>query len=327
MTKISIIIPVYKVEDYLRGCLDSVYPQLTDECEVILVDDGSPDNCGKICDEYKEKHPDNTTVIHQENTGNGGARNAGINASCGEYLFFIDSDDTIVPDAIATLLNTIEEIGADVILFSSKSVSEDGTVLSYSNDPFEAGQVLEVERHKSVLIASPAPWNRITRASLFKEHNIEFPSRVWYEDIRTTVKTVGLAKTAYYINRPLYNYLHRSGSIMNNANVEKNGEIIAAMDDLREFFTSEGIYEKFRNELEFLIIDHVFVAATVRVLRVSPKTHHLVKEFRDYTFRHCSDVADNPYVATMTGTRRLVFKLLLKKMYSAVILIFRYIKK
>lgn len=325
--KLSIIIPVYKVEDYLASCLDSIYPQLNGQCQVILVDDGSPDRCGEICDSYKEKYPDVTTVIHQENTGNGGARNAGIDAAEGEYLFFVDSDDTVSPDAVKTLLDAVDETGADVILFASRSVSEDGEVLSLSNDPFEAGRVLKIKENKSVLIAPPAPWNRITKTSLFRENNIRFPHRVWYEDIRTTVKTLGVAETAYYISKPLYNYLRRSGSIMNNANVDRNGEIIAAMDDLREFFTEKNLYETYKEELEFLIIDHVFVAATVRVLRVAPKSHRLVREFRDYTEKYCSDIKNNPHVTTMTGTRRLVFKLLLAKMYAAVIFIFRYIKK
>lgn len=315
------------MEEYLPGCLDSLYPQLTDQCEVILVDDGSPDSCGDICDRYAEKYPDKTLVIHQENTGNGGARNAGIEASKGEYLFFVDSDDTVSPDAVETLLSAIEKIGADVIFFAAKSVSETGEILSYSNDPFEAGKLLRIREYKSVLIAPPGPCNRITRASLYKDNSIRFPHRVWYEDIRTTVKTLGVAETAYYIDKPLYNYLRRSGSIMNNANVEKNGEIIEAMDDLREFFTEKGLYETFKDELEFLIIDHVLVAATVRVLRVSPKTHPLVNRFRQYTYDCCPDVKNNPYVATMTGTRRLIFRFLVRKMYFPVVLIFRYIKK
>lgn len=325
--RLSLIIPVYNVERYLEKCLDSIYCQITDECEVILVDDGSPDSCGAICDSYGAKYREYTTVIHQENTGNGGARNAGIEASCGDYLFFIDSDDTLEKDAVETLLSLADETDADVILFASRSVTENGDVLSYSNEPFVSGKLLRVKEYKNVLTAPPGPCTRITKAALYKDYGIRFPHRVWYEDIRTTVKTLGVAETVYYTDKVLYNYLRRSGSIMNNGKVERNGEIIWAMDDLIEFFTEMKLYDTFRDELDFLVIDHVLVAATVRVLRCTSPRHPLVKELRDYTYSHCKSVKDNPYSATMTGTRRLIFRFLQKKLYLPVVLIFRYIKK
>lgn len=327
MYKLSIVIPVYKVEDYLCGCLDSVYSQAGGECQVILIDDGSPDNCGKICDEYAEKYPEITTVIHQENMGNGVAKNRGIECAEGEYIFFIDSDDSIEPNAVATLFEAIDKFGADVILFGSKSVTETGEVLSYSYDPYPANSLLEISQNKSLFLTSPSPWNRITKTSLFRDNGILFASGVWYEDIRTTVKVLGMAKTAVYLDKSLYNYLRRSGSIMNNKNVERNREIIDAMDDLLEFFKSRGIYEKFRDELEYIIIDHVLVSATVRVLRTAPPSHPLVDEFRRYTMENCRTVTENPYVEIMPKNRKVILILLLRKLYLPVMAIFRYIKK
>ena len=102
--KFSIIIPVYNVEKYLPACLDSVYAQKCDSSfQVVLVVDGATDSSGDICDSYAQSHAENTVVIHQENQGLGGARNTGINAASGEYLFFVDSDDTITLDALEKL--------------------------------------------------------------------------------------------------------------------------------------------------------------------------------------------------------------------------------
>ena len=112
---ISIIIPVYKVEEYLEKCVDSVIKQTYDNLEIILVDDGSPDNCGKICDQYSKKDK-RVKVIHKENGGLSDARNAGIDISRGEYISFIDSDDYVEIDYIETLYNSIIKSKISIIL-------------------------------------------------------------------------------------------------------------------------------------------------------------------------------------------------------------------
>lgn len=117
MPQISVIIPVYKVEDSLRQCVDSVLQQTFTDCEIILVDDGSPDNCGAICDEYKDKY-DNITVIHQQNGGLSAARNAGLKKMRGEYVMFLDSDDHLAEDCLQTLSGH----DADMVIGSTVNV-------------------------------------------------------------------------------------------------------------------------------------------------------------------------------------------------------------
>ena len=114
---ISIVVPVYKVRDYLPGCLDSILANDTSDCEIILVDDGSPDDSGAICDFYAQAHPDLIRVIHQDNGGLGAARNTGVANAKGEWLFFIDSDDTIAPESLGVLKEAIRLGGAQVIGF------------------------------------------------------------------------------------------------------------------------------------------------------------------------------------------------------------------
>ena len=127
--RFSVVIPVYNVADYLRGCIDSVLANDCSDCEILLVDDGSTDGiCPAVCDEYAASYPDLIGVIHQENRGLGGARNTGLEAAKGEYLLFVDSDDTIAPDTLGRLGEAIEESHADIIAFNLNSDDGEGTL-------------------------------------------------------------------------------------------------------------------------------------------------------------------------------------------------------
>ncbi|MBE6714009.1 MAG: glycosyltransferase [Ruminococcaceae bacterium] len=329
MFKLSVVVPVYKVEDYLEKCLDSVYPQLTDECEVVLVDDGSPDNCGAICDAYREKHPERTTVVHQENKGIGGARNAGVNAAKGEFLFFIDSDDTVNPGAIRTVLDAVDKYNADITVFPLNVVDKDGKLCEIMADDFECGKVFDPRNIDKCIVGTPAIWNKVVRSSLFTKTGISFPPRVWYEDIRTTPKLIASAESIVYMDTPLHNYLRRDGSIMNNATLHRNTEIIDALDDLISWFKEKELYETYREALDYLIIDHVYVSTLVRIIKSAGTKHPLMKTFADYAKKNCNsfNTGKNRFISeVMPKNRRIVYKLLRKKMYFAVNLIFK-IKK
>ncbi|MBQ3527633.1 MAG: glycosyltransferase [Clostridia bacterium] len=326
MYKLSIIIPVYGVEEYLPKCLDSVYSQATSDCQIILVDDGSPDNCGNICEEYRARYPEHTTVIHQKNAGLGGARNTGINACDGEFLMFIDSDDTITSDAISTVLYGIEKYNADITVFPLKSIDEDGSLISVHTDVFEQNKVLYPQSSPELITGNPVAWNKIVRKSIFVDNGIEFPSRVWYEDIRTTPKLIACADTIVYLEKPLYNYLRREGSIMNSAKLDRNIEIVHALDDLKDWFLAKGLFSTYEKELEYLMLDHVFVSATVRILRADSKKHPLVSTFREYAEKNCPYFSggENHYMSSvLPKNRRIIYKLLKKKLYFAVKLIFK----
>lgn len=325
MYKLSIVVPIYGVEDYLCKCLDSIYSQITDECQVLLVDDQSPDRCGEICEEYKAKYP-NTVVIHQENMGLGGARNSGIKVAEGEYLYFIDSDDYIPMGAVKTVLDAIEKYGADVMVFPMQGVDENGAPIHLFKDSLPCGVTLKVSENKNAIIGHPNACGKITKTSLFNENDIYFPSKVWYEDIRTMPKIMAKTSSVVYLDTPIYYYLQRDGSIMNNAKVDRNTEIIDAMEDLEAWFKNEGLYEQYKSELDYLTIDHVFVSATVRILRSVGASHPLVKKFREYTFGKIAggSLSANRYVTSgMPRNRKIILTLLKAKMYFAVKLIFK----
>ncbi len=329
MYKLSIILPIYGVEKYLPTCLDSIYSQVTDQCQIILVDDQSPDRCPEICEEYKAKYPEHTTVIHQENLGLGGARNTGMAIAEGEYIFFIDSDDYLPDGTISHLLSSIEKFGSEVFVLPFYLVDEAKNCLGSYKDDFPVNVPLSVKENKAVLTGIPSAWNKVCKTDLYRRLGITFPSRVWYEDIRTTPKLLSKAESVVFLDREMYNYLQREGSIMSSSKVEKNVEIIEALEDLISWFKKEGTYEEFREELDYLVIDHVLVSATVRVLRSASAKHPLVKKLRSFAKENCEsfNTGKNEYVKyRMPSSRKLIYNLLRKKLYFAVSLIFK-IKK
>ena len=323
MYKLSIIVPIYGVEKYLCKCLDSIYSQADERCQVILVDDASPDRCGEICEEYKARYPEHTIVIHQENMGLGGARNSGMAVASGEYYLFVDSDDYISEGALKAVFDATQKYDADVLIFPFRLVDEDYRDLGVCRDNLPVNTLLHTKDNRMIITGYPNAWNKVARASLYRDNDISFPSRVWYEDIRTTPKMLSKADTVVYLEHPLYNYLQREGSIMNNAKVERNVEIIEALDDLLSWFQNAGLYAEFCHELDYLIIDHVFVSATVRVLRSAGAGHHLIGELRDFTYGRCTTLSHNKYLSAMPKNRKLIFKLLSAKLYFAVQLIFK----
>ena len=125
MPTFSLIVPIYNVEAYLPKCIDSVLAQTCQDYELLLVDDGSPDHSGKICDDYAAKHPDKIRVIHQANGGAGAARNHGISVSTGEYILFLDGDDYLSANLLSELKKAMEKITADLYLFGA-IVEKDG---------------------------------------------------------------------------------------------------------------------------------------------------------------------------------------------------------
>ena len=127
MSAISVIIPVYNVEKYLNACIESVLSQSFNDYEIILVDDGSTDNSGALCDEFAAKY-DSISVIHQENKGLGGARNTGIDAAKGSYILFLDSDDTIDPDCLKICYEKAEKHNCDMVAFKQQALFDDGSL-------------------------------------------------------------------------------------------------------------------------------------------------------------------------------------------------------
>lgn len=321
MPKFSLIVPVYKVEEYLPKCIESVLAQKHQDFELLLIDDGSPDNCGRICDEYAAKYPEKILAVHQPNGGAGAARNHGIRLSKGEYILFLDSDDSISEDLLSDLASVIEQNPVDLILYGAR-VIKDEKENGQLHEDVPAEQVIRVKEHPKLYFGVMAPWNRAYKKTLFTENGIDFATKVWYEDIRVVTKILAVSRTAYRLPKPYYRYIQREGSAMNNKNSGRNVEILYAYDDILSWYEERDLLQPHRAELAFQAVQHILLAATVRVLLIDKK-HELIGRFRSYMEEHFPDFRENPYLPLLDSNKQLIYKLLLKKRYGSIRWIFR----
>ena len=229
---VSVIIPVYNVEKYLEKCIDSVLNQTYNNIEIILVDDGSTDNCGTICDEYSKKD-DRIKVIHKENGGLSDARNAGIEIATGKFLTFIDSDDFIEDNYIELLYNTLEDYNADLSIASHKVIYDKTIMDKSTNEEFSGDSKLILEKILYDDGVDLSAWGKLYKAELFKE--VRYPKDRLYEDSATTYKLIDLSNKIAVCSKPVYNYVIREKSITNNTFSEKKLDLITSTKEMTDF--------------------------------------------------------------------------------------------
>lgn len=321
MPRTSVIVPVYNVQDYLPKCVNSVLAQTDPDLELILVDDGSTDGSGPLCDSLAQSDP-RVRVIHQENRGLGGARNTGIDAAKGDWLLFPDSDDWLEPETLERARSAGESAGADMVSFGFRSVDGGGRELAVFREDFPEGVGLSPKERRDLLLLAPSACNKLYKAELFARTGLRYPARVWYEDIRTTTKLVPNCGKIVFIPFVGYNYLQRPGSIMNSAKLARNREILEAFRDILGWYREKGLFERYRQELEYLAAFHVYLTASVRVLRGDPG-HPLLKELREYVEGEFPRWRENGYLPRMGRKRRLLLRMLDRRMYRAVGMLFK----
>lgn len=218
---ISVIVPVYKVEPYLNRCVDSILDQTYRNLEIWLVDDGSPDRCGAICDSYAAQDP-RVRVIHKENGGLSSARNAAIRRATGDYVTFVDSDDYLEKDACACLAAGLEKYGASVACGGVWDVSSATGERTLGLCPKKEECVSGEEMAGRIFTwdgCDSAAWGKLYRRELFRERR--YPEGWICEDVPVTYRICLEAGKIALLDRPLYNYYHRPGSITTAALSEK----------------------------------------------------------------------------------------------------------
>ena len=203
---ISIIMPIWNVEPYLHRSVDSILSQTYPHLEIILVDDGSPDNCGRICDEYAEKN-ERIKVIHQSNQGISAARQAGLDMATGDYVFFFDPDDYADADMIASMVEAAEKSGADIVYCNFYRNGEEDKC-NYGTDSEEL--IYRLVHHQAMVYI----WQILYRRSVIKNHQISFyPSWLCYcEDLLFMIRCMNSGGTLLHIDKAFYHYMQRDHS-------------------------------------------------------------------------------------------------------------------
>lgn len=208
--KVSIIVPVYKVEPYLDKCISSIVNQTYTNLEIILVDDGSPDQCPQMCDAWAERD-NRVKVIHQKNQGSGAARNIGLDAAKGEVIAFVDSDDYIAPDMYMHL-STLLKQGADIAECNYIEVTADDAAFEqeYETCFYTAQEAMKEHIHDRIF--RQLIWNKVYRRELIE--NVRFPNEKKIDDEFFTYKVLGNAKVLVHSSKICYAYRQQMDSIM-----------------------------------------------------------------------------------------------------------------
>ena len=239
---ISVIVPIYKVEPYLHRCIESIIAQTYRNLEIILVDDGSPDRCPEICDEFAQKDT-RVKVFHKENGGLSDARNYGIQNSTGDYIGFVDSDDFIHENFYKKLLDMIKEHDADISICNMLRFKDYKEVLVNELLNCDSVVLTSIEALKALFTAkdygSVMAWNKLYKASLFKDHNIFYPINRIHEDNYTTYKLFYYSDKIVYTYDKLYYYLQRSTSIMGNSDLKNRMDGLVAAEETISFIDSK----------------------------------------------------------------------------------------
>ena len=226
---ISVIVPVYNVENYISDCVTSLVAQTYPNTEIILVDDGSADGSPALCDRFAREHGC-VRVIHQGNTGPSGARNAGIDAAKGEYLLFVDSDDTVSPELISVLYGLLCEYNADIACASHReSGQRDVSVLGS-----EQG-IMQLLKEDTGLTTSS--WGKLYSRALFD--GVRFPENIIFEDYYTTPLLFDRARVIVYTDRFLYNYRSDNSQSIMHSRFSKRRLAFYDVSDCVERFLAE----------------------------------------------------------------------------------------
>lgn len=254
--KLSIIVPVYNMMagNKLKFCLDSLVNQTIEDYEIIAVNDASTDDSLSLLYQYADKYGDRFRVINlPENRKQGGAKNAGLDAACGEYVGFVDSDDWIKADMYEKMLKKVGETGADVVGCDYCITHEQnftiGKIVHNSREE-QVGDVSD-EKFRSFILDPGSLVVKIYKRQLFEQPKLRFPEKIFFEDNAITVELFSRVKHFEYIKEPLYYYYQHNASTVHVITEERCTNRLESMRIMLAGAKERGVLEKFHDEIEF----------------------------------------------------------------------------
>ena len=248
--KVSVIVPVYNVEEYIGRCLDSLVNQTLKDIEIIVVNDGSPDNSEKIIQKYEKKYS-NIRYVVKENGGLSDARNFGLKYASGEYIAFVDSDDYVLLDMYEKMYQKAKENDYDMVVCDLNYVYPDRIM------KVDCGIKKDTEDIAKVYINNyPAAWNKIFKKSLF-DNDIKFKKGVWFEDVEFIYRMLAYVRSIGVIHEPFNQYVQRDASIMHTVS-PKIYDYIDNMNTIIAFYKERNLFDKFKKELEYIYVRYLY---------------------------------------------------------------------
>ena len=318
--KLSIIVPVYNTGKYLSKCLDSILNQTIKDIEIIVVNDGSKDNSKEIINNYVKKYKKKIVFIDKKNGGQGSARNVGIKKASGEYIGFVDSDDFVESSMYEEMYNTAKENDSDVVICSisdyyEKNDSKKDVMLNLKE---------KVTIKEAIINSVPSVVNKIYKRELLQNSNISFNENIWYEDLPYSMQIIVNAKKINYVDKAFYNYFHRNESTMHNKNITKNLDIIKAYDILINYLKENNLYDKYKDEIDFILLKEIYLATINRVIRTNNKHSEkkkIIKQIRKYYYSF--SVGKTKYFNTLSKAYKVSYYLIKFRLYFILSFLFK----
>ena len=314
--KISVIVPVYNVEKYIRKCLDSLVNQTFKDFEIIIVNDGTKDNSKQIVDEYISKYPNLIKYLEKENGGQASARNLGLKHAIGDYVTFVDPDDWIELEMLEKLYNRMTETNSDIVVCGAYSV------IDGENNKIETFNQHTKDNHKNYILNCSGPCWQLIKTSIFIENNLNFLEQRFYEDISIIPSLCLFAKKVEFLDESLYYYLIRSGSTMNQIEYNPSLEdIFSSLSNLSEIFQKNNVYQKFYQELEYVYIEHLLHAASLRFFKF--KKYEQLNKIIEIMHDKFPKWNKNSYYKKQNIKYKIVCSLFYKKKYNLLKIILK----
>lgn len=286
MKKVSIIVPVYKVEKYLKRSMDSLVNQTLEDIEIICINDGSPDNCLSILKEYKEKYPDKIVIIDKKNEGVWKGRFDGIAKATGEYIGFTDSDDYIALDYAEKLYNAAKKDESDISVCGFYRVDvETEHIFSTEMTGYE-GKVINMDKNpEDTLSINGALWNKLYKAEILKNmNNLKNPPRI-LDDMMFFLLVLLNTNKITFINDSLYYYMVRSDSIVATIKKEQIASTENAMLEVREIYKKSENGKKMEELLSAMAFLHFGISLMFRISSDKQNFKQVLKENREFLDR------------------------------------------
>lgn len=313
MAKLSVIMPVYNTQKYLKKSLDSLVNQTFKDLEIIIVNDGSTDNSQKIIDEYKKKYK-NIKAYTIKNSGVSVARNEGIKKASSDYITFLDSDDYVDLDLYEKMYNKIDK-DTDVV--------ECDFIWEYPNN--RRYDVLNKDIHP-LLAVRAVVWNRIYKKDIITKNNIYFKKGVYYEDIEFCYEIFPYLKNKKYVNNAYVHYMQRDGSIT-TCKTDKLKDVFTVLDGTIKYYKDNNLYDEYKDELEFLYVRYTLGSSFYRIVKTDKKLRNALLDYSyDKLINAYPSFKKNKYVRRF-GLKNLFYMLTNKTTLKFFGEVFSVIKK
>lgn len=265
MPKVSLIIPVYNVENYIEKCLDSAINQTLKDMEIIIVNDGSKDSSKEKIEKYLKKYP-SIKYLEKENGGLSDARNYGMQYATGEYVAFLDSDDYVEKTMYEEMYNVAQKDNADMV--------ECDFIWEYPDKRKEDVGIIYNSKKEMIEKARVVAWNKLIKRELIERIGIRFPVGLRYEDVEFFYKLVPYLDKISFVKKCFIHYVQRDNSIANTQNI-RTKEIFKVLDNVITYYKENEFYTEYKEELEYIYIRFLLCSSLKRICKISNKNERM----------------------------------------------------